>query len=291
MQCATTVRTAALTTAVCLGSAAYADSVCEKGSRETTASERDTMMSVLEAAKAALPRAPEGWIIGGYEELSIPQSFCTDTSAPLGYGVARTFNRTDDQEQRDEALTAAGTQLRAQQEARQPQMEALMARLQALGAQMADAAQKGDSSRSDALAREFEQIQKELESSLASGNDEALIEQVAVATMKDVTMSIAVRVNPVSVGRADMQPAAPPPGAHAAFAWTESDEGIDTAHTLVLVGAWQPRSENGIASQPAGSRSIAAAHAIAVDVAADPARLDSLFGSIDFSALAATVAR
>jgi hypothetical protein len=163
MQCATTVRTAALTAAVCLGCAAYADSVCEKRSRETTATERDTMMSVLEAAKAALPQAPEGWIIGGYEELSVPQSFCMDTSAPLGYGVSRTFNRTEDREQRDEALAAAGAELRAQQEARQPQMDALMARLQALGGQMGDAAQKGDSSRSDAPARELEQIQKELE--------------------------------------------------------------------------------------------------------------------------------
>lgn len=287
---ATTVRGAALAI-FCIGSAAHADSVCEKGSRDTTGAERDAMMRVLETVKAALPQAPEGWVIGGYEELSVPQSFCMDTSAPLGYGVSRTFNRTDDQAQRDEALAAAGAELRAQQDARQPQMEALMVRLQALGAQMADAAQKGDTSRNDALAREFERIQKELEALAASGNDEALVEQVVVATMKDVTMSIAVRVNPVSFGSADMQPAAPPPGAHAAYAWTESDEGINTAHTLVLLGAWQPQSENGIASQLASKSAIAAAHAIAVDVAADPARLESLFGSIDFSALAATVAR
>ena len=290
MLCATTVRGAALA-ALCFGSAAYADSVCEKGSRETTAAERDTMMSVLVAVKAALPQAPEGWVIGGYEELSVPQSFCMDMYTPLGYGVSRTFNRTDDQAQRDEALAAAGADLRAQQEARQPQMEALMIRLEGLGAQMADAAQKGDASRNDALAREFEQIQKELEALLASGNTEALVEQVAVATMKDVTMSIAVQVNPTGVGRGDMQPAAPPSGARAAYAWPESDGGIDTAHTLVLLGAWQPRSDNGIASQLAGKSAIAAAHAMAIDVAADPARLESLLGSIDFSALAAAVAR
>jgi hypothetical protein len=104
-------------------------------------------------------------------------------------------------------------------------------------------------------------------------------------------MSIAVRENPGSVGRADMQPVSPPPGAHAAYAWTESDEGIDTAHTLVLLGAWQPRSDNGIASQLEGKSSMAAAHAIAIDVAADPARLESLYSAIDFSALGATVAR
>jgi hypothetical protein len=148
-----------------------------------------------------------------------------------------------------------------------------------------------DTARTDALGREFEQIQKDLDALLASGNDDAIIEQVALATGLDRTMSIAVQVNPSSVGRGDMQPAAPPPGAHAAYAWTESEDGIDTAHTLVLIGAWQPRSENGIASQQAGTSSIAAAYAIAIDVAADPARLESLFGSIDFDALAATLAR
>ena len=288
---ATTVRGAALMAALCLGSAAYADGVCEKGYRDTTAAERDTMMSALEAAKAALPQAPEGWIIGGYEELSVPQSFCMDASTPLGYGVSRTFNRTDDQAQRDEALEAAGAALRAEQAARQPQMDALMARMQTLGQQLGEAAQKGDMTRTDALNREIEQVQKEFEALLESGNDDAIVAQVAEATMKDRVMSIAVQVNPAGVGRPDMQPAASPPGAHSAYAWTESADGIDTAHTLVLLGAWQPRSENGIASQLAGKSSIAAAHAIAIDVAADPARLESLLSSIDFSALAATVSR
>jgi hypothetical protein len=287
----TTVRGAALIAAICIGTAAYADSVCEKGYRDTTAAERDTMMSALVAVKAALPQAPEGWVIGGYEELSVPQSFCRDTSAPLGYAVTRTFNRTDDAAQREEALAAAGEALRAKQAARQPQMEAFMARLQTIGAQMGEAAQKGDTSRGEVLAREFEQVQKEFDELLASDNDDALIEQVAVATMQDITMSITVLVNPTGAGRADMQPAALSPGAHAAYAWTESADGIETAHKLVLIGSWQPRAENGVASQLAGKSSIAAAHAVAVDVAAAPGRLESLFSSIDFNALAATIAR
>ncbi|HTG77683.1 MAG TPA: hypothetical protein VL546_11000, partial [Steroidobacteraceae bacterium] len=40
-----------------------------------------------------------------------------------------------------------------------------------------------------------------------------------------------------------------------------------------------------------GTSSSSAAHAVAVTVQADPARLDSLLDSIDFGAIAATVAR
>jgi hypothetical protein len=46
--------------------------------RRTTAAERQTMLRAMEAAKAALPPAPEGWQIGGYEELSVKTRTCQD---------------------------------------------------------------------------------------------------------------------------------------------------------------------------------------------------------------------
>src|SRR5512145_257245 len=131
MTCPRLLRGALLLAAAIGASAAYGDGECVKGYRDTTAAERQTMLAVMKAAKAALPGAPEGWIIGGYEELSPIGSICKDgESTPWRYGFSRTFNRTDDQAARDQALADAGDKARAAQEARQPQMDALTARMQ-----------------------------------------------------------------------------------------------------------------------------------------------------------------
>ena len=126
---ATTVRGSVLSIALLGASTVYADGVCEKGSRDTTAAERQTMLTTLEAARAALPGAPEGWIIGGYEgEHSVTQNLCLEAEAtPWSFGVSRTLNRADDAAQRERALAEAGVAARAAQQARQPRIDALMA--------------------------------------------------------------------------------------------------------------------------------------------------------------------
>jgi hypothetical protein len=76
--------------------ASYGDAPCERDFRDTTAAERQTMLGVMQAAKAALPDAPTGWIIGGYEELSSIGSICMDgENTPWSYDCSRTFNRAD----------------------------------------------------------------------------------------------------------------------------------------------------------------------------------------------------
>jgi hypothetical protein len=70
MEFASKLGAAFLLAAAMCASATYADGVCVKGYRDTTAAERQTMLTVMETAKAALPVAPPGWVIGGYEELS-----------------------------------------------------------------------------------------------------------------------------------------------------------------------------------------------------------------------------
>src|SRR5262245_43087954 len=121
MTCARIVRVAFLVFTAFGASTAYSDSVCERAFSDTTAAERQTMMGVMESAKAALPGAPTGWIIGGYEELSPIDSICQDfESTPWSYNFSRTFNRTDDQAARDQALADAGAEIRAAQEARRP---------------------------------------------------------------------------------------------------------------------------------------------------------------------------
>ena len=164
-----------------------------------------------------------------------------------------------------------------------------MARMQTLSTELSAAAQKGDQARVDALNREMEGISKEFDAMAAE--DQPMIADVAKATMADRTMSIAIAVNPGVVSNSKMQKAAAPAGAHSAYRWSTSADGVKEGHAVVLLGAWQPSAEGGVASQRRGTSSSSAAHAVAVTVQADPARLDSLLDSIDFGAIAATVAR
>jgi hypothetical protein len=269
-------------------STAYADGVCEKGYRDTTAAERQMMMGVMEAAKAALPLAPTGWIIGGYEELSPIGSICMDgETTPWAYNFSRTFNRTDDQAEREQALADAGAELRAAQAARQPRMDALQAKMEAVSAEFAKAAQSGDAERMAASQRAIDAVSKEYEAFFAEAENPQLIESIARTTMQDRTMSIAISVNPGGIYDSDWQSVAPFGGAQSAYRWTTNDDGIETAHALLLYGAWAPREGGGVTSGRRGTTSSAASHAMAVRVEADPGRLDSLLASINFNALAA----
>jgi hypothetical protein len=290
MTCARIVRGAFLLVAALGAAAAYGDAECARGFRDTSGAERQTMLGVMQTAKAALPQAPTGWVIGGYEELSPVGRICQDFErTPWSYGFSRTFNRTDDADARERALADAGARARAAQAARQPRMDALMARTQTLGAELAAAAQNGDQARVDAINREMEQISKEFDGMAV--DDQPIIEEVAKATSEDRTMSIAIAVNSGSIGIADMTKVATPAGAHSAYRQTTSADGVSTARALVLFGNWKPRTGGGLQSQRRGTVSAAAAHALSVTVEADPARLDSLFSSIDWDKIAATVAR
>jgi hypothetical protein len=288
----TILRLSVLLAAPLLVLEAHADSVCEKGHRDTTEAEQRTMTGVMEAAKAALPLAPEGWVIGGYEELSPIASICMDgESVPWGYRFSRTFNRTDDAAAREQALADVGARLRARQEELRPRQEALMAKMSALGGELGTAVQRGDQARVAALQVEIEKVTAEFEALAEEADDPAAIEAVARASAEDVTMSIAVDFNAITFVPAAEQRAAPPAGAHSAYRWTTEDTGVGTAHAVFLFGAWQPRAEGGVSATRRGNASSAAAHNFIVTVEADPGRIDSLLGSIDFSALAATLAR
>jgi len=256
---------------------ADADGVCEQGFRETTAEERATVVRVLEAVKATLPAAPAGWIVGGYEQVGAPESICRDgESVPWSYAVSRTYNRTDNLAERDAALAEQGAALRAEMAARQPALDAAMARMQALGAELGNAAQSGDQAKIDALNAELEKLQKELEQTLNEGDTEAQVAAVA-RTMRDVEMSIAVRVNPGAVSREGREPMPAPAGSQEAFRWQTTTDELATAHALVVVKGERANAP------PADARTIA------FDVTADPARIDALVGGIDFAAAAKLV--
>jgi hypothetical protein len=286
------VRTAALSmmvVAAALGAGgAWADGyVCTKY-RDTTADERQAMTTVLATLKARLPPAPEGWIIGGYEEFSVHTSICQDVETiPWAYSFTRIYNRTDDLEQRAQLEEEARAALRAAAEQRQPRLDALMARNAALGAELAEAAQAGDQARIDSINAQIALQQQEFEHLMNEGVSAEQTTALMGALMQDRSMEINVAVNPASVATEDTEAQTAPAGAQAAFRRESTREGVTTAESLVLLGNWAPRLEGGLVPARRGAASAAAAHGMAVRVRADPARLDSLLEAIDFAALAA----
>jgi hypothetical protein len=265
-----------------------ADAACEKGYRNTTAVERQAITNVLERAKATLPLAPEGWIIGGYEELDPIGRICIDVEGrPWAYGISRTFIRADDVAEREQLQADASTALRASAADRQPRIDELMQKMTQLGAELGPAAQKGDQVRIDAINQELEMLQQQLDAVINDAPSAAQNEALAALIYQGREMGIGVSINPGWVSDADLQSTPAPTGAHSALRGETTHEGITTATAVVLIGNWQRIAGGGLQSIPRTAAPSTAAHAIVVSLTADPARLDALVDSIDFGALAA----
>ncbi len=264
---------------------------CVKGDRDTTALERQTMTTNLEKALAALPAAPEGWRIGGYEEISVLQRLCMDAEErPWEQTISRTYNRVDDAAAREQAQADARVALRASMEARQPRMDALIAKSQELAAQLGQASQQGNQARVEAIQKEMEALAKESEAVMNEGPSPEQLAAIGGGFYQDTEMRIAVSVNGNFADTGDLQSAAAPAGASAAFRGEETNDSVPTAEAVVLFGSWQPRAAGGgMQLTRRGSVSSAAAHGVIVTVRADPARIDSLLAAIDLGAIAALV--
>jgi len=270
-----------------LTSQVHADWECVKGFRDTTDAERSTMTQVLETAKAALPGAPDGWIIGGYEEISVRQSTCMDDeTTPWSYNISRTYNRTDNVDEREATEQAYAADMQAAQAAKQPRIDALMAKAQALGAEQGTAAARGDFARAEQINLEIDALSKELDRVLDEGNPQAQADALAAATLQDVEMSISVSVNQGAIFDPAMEAAPAPANTRSAFRWQVTDGGITRAHALLLFGRWRPRAAGGVESDFSGDASPAVASAVAIHVIADPGRLDALLAGIDLGAIA-----
>jgi len=271
-----------------LTSQVHADWECVKGFRDTTDAERSTMTQVLETAKAALPGAPDGWIIGGYEEISVRQSTCMDDeTTPWSYNISRTYNRTDNVDEREATEQAYAADMQAAQAAKQPRIDALMAKAQALGAEQGTAAARGDFARAEQINLEIDALSKELDRVLDEGDPQAQADALAAATLQDVEMSISVSVNQGAIFDPAMEAAPAPANTRSAFRWQVTDGGITRAHALLLFGRWRPRAAGGVESDFSGDASPAVASAVAIHAIADPGRLDALLAGIDLSAIAA----
>lgn len=268
---------------------ARADGVCNLGYRTIIASDRAAMLGVLEAGKRAMPPAPTGWIIGGYEELSVQQTMCGDGwTTPWTYDFTRHYNRVDDREARDARLREAGAKMKAAMDAKQPRLDAVNAKMQKLSAQQIAYVEKKDMEHALALNEPMARLQAEAASIMNEGDSQAQFEATAIELGRDLEMIVEFKVNDarhwVAAGATNF---APPAGAQAAVRWTDNASGNVQATALVLVGGWRPHTpeEWQIVRRPGVTYNMP--HAIAVRVTGDPARIDPLLATIDFKGIAA----
>jgi hypothetical protein len=265
-----------------------ADGECFAGYRDTTPSERTTMTAVLETAKAALPAAPTGWVILGDDAVSVPRSLCRDVEQrPWQYTFTRYYQRVDDQDARQAAIATAANAMAADLARKQPQLDALMAKMSALSAQVGPAAQAGDFAKVDALNHEIDAITKQYQALLDSGDAAARNDALAKAASADLEMSIFVSVNPTFTTPGSDAAAFPvPAGAQSAHRWTTTRGDVGEDNVFVLLGRWGPQSDGGAPPLPRPGATPAAAHALSVRVVADASRIVATTDAIRFDSLA-----
>jgi len=268
---------------------ARADGVCNAGYRTITEPDRAAMVAVLEAGKRALPPAPTGWVIGGYETISVQQSMCGDIwASPWSYQFTRHYNRVDDQASRDARFREAAAKLKAATDAKQPRLDAIMAKMQKLSAQQVAFVQKQDMESATALNEPMAKLQEEYARVASEGDSQQQFEATAVELGKDLEMSVQFTVNdPRQMADARATNFAPPAGTQAATRWTNEGNGNIQGTALVLVGGWRASAPGEWRVVPRPGVTYNRPHAIAVRVDGDPERLEGMLATIDFKVLAA----
>lgn len=272
--------------------AALADSACNAGIRDTTPAERAQITGVLKATQAALPPAPEGWIIvvDPSNEIFVPAKMCRDhEAAPWSYGFTRTYRQVADAESRNKLLVDQAAAQRLALDQRKTRLDAAMAKYQAIMKQQMALNQKQDYAGAEKLQPQLEAAQKEYETLISEATDPAAAAATDKAFNRDLEMTIAVAVNP-AVQRAGQgaKAVAPPAGAKSAHRWHVETETESNDQALYLFGAWKP-GQGGM--QPTLRTGVApsGAHGLSVVVSGDPERVTQTVAAINFAKLATVV--
>ena len=159
---------------------AHADGGCAKGWRDVAEGERATMLAVVDTAKKALPPAPEGWVVRGEDSVSMPTTLCIDQEgAPWTYEISRAYYHAAVQEARNQVIASAAADMAAQMEAKQPRLDAVMAKMNALSAEMAAAAAKADYARTEELGTQVQKLSDEYKAILEEGGTTEKMNAVA----------------------------------------------------------------------------------------------------------------
>lgn len=274
---------------------AAADSVCYAGTRDTTASERANMMRILEAARQALPSAPQGWVIVNDDPPSVPQNLCMDFERkPWSYGYSRTYRRADADKQAeiDKGTREAADIMKADQAKKQPRLDSIMAKSEALTKRQIAMVEKGDFNGATALNEQMAALQEEYRKVADEGDAQERSMAIMKEAMRDIEINVSVRVNswgesPAGDDSTAINVAGSP---QAAYRWDSRNADSHQGGATVLYGQWRTLSHGG--QQLVARSHVPAnfAHGIAVSVDADEERLASVIESIDFAALAALVA-
>lgn len=275
--------------------AATADSVCYAGIRDTTASERANMMRILEAARRALPPAPAGWVIVNDDPPSVPQNLCMDFERkPWSYGYGRTFRRADanKQAEMDAGTRAAADLMQADMAKKQPRLDAIMAKSQALTKRQVALIEKGDFNGATALNEQMAALQEEYRKVADEGDAEERGMAIMKEAMRDIEINVSVRVNswgesPAGDDSTAISVAGSP---QAAYRWDSRNADSYQGGAMVLYGQWRTLGHGGRQLVVRSHVPANFAHGIAVSVDADEKRLASVIESIDFAALAELVA-
>lgn len=286
--------------AMCVATIAHADGkICERGFRDSTPAERARMTTILETVKGALPPAPAGWQVTGYEVISVPTTVCRDEETrPWSYGISRTYNRVDDYEARQKIMRDAAADTATELAERQPQIDALTAKMQALSTRQVALVQKGDMAGAQKINADMEKLQDEYKRVLEGSDSEARITAAGKESTRDQIMSISVRVNGMDQQVGSRAASLPPPaGATAAQRWTQAGDAANNAgdaatndegHALVLFGNWsRARTVPQWQGAPRANAVPTAAHVISVEVTGDPSRIDPMLQAINFPGLRA----
>lgn len=280
-------------TTMLIAPAARADGPCDKGFRDVAPAERATMTTTLTAAKKALPAAPAGWQQTTSDDFSLAGNICRDRETrPWSYEFNRGYKQIADAEARQARFNAAMAKFNAEQQAKQPRLDALRDQNMKLSEQRIALLQKGDKAGAAKLEPQIVKVQAEYEKVAESGNGEQILTAASKEMHRDFEMSISVQINPgAEAPETGAQNLPLPVGAFAAYRWDTSDENADTGHVLFLYGKWIRNAQG--RWMPVGRANVAAtaANAIAVKVTADPNRLPSLLQSIDFPALSTALAK
>jgi hypothetical protein len=270
---------------------AYADYACSEDYHQVTPEELATMTETLEAARAAVPAPPQGWVNTlNDDSVSPPTSFCPDFY-PWSYRYGRNYSRVEGAEERERVIAAAGAEFRAAMDAKQPRLDALQAQMSELSTQYAAAATSGDQAKAQEIYLEIERIGAESQRIMNEGDPVKAFEEATASQYVDLEMSVAVTVNSTQESPTDGAQTFEVPGAAAAYQWTSGDNG-DQGNALVLFGEWRPSPSGfGLESVTPEGAAPEQPHAIAVRITAYKDRLPSMIEATDFDAMAALLAR
>jgi hypothetical protein len=268
-------------------SRADADAPCEKGYHDTMPEERATMIAVLEAARAAVPEPPTGWIRTLHDDSVSPViSVCLDLS-PWTYSYGRSYTRVESAEERQRVIDAAGEQVRAAAVARQPQVDAYMARMTELSTEFGAAATSGDEARLQAVNAEMAAFQTEYQRFMSEDDSAKAYEAATAAQYLDLEMSVHVSVNHMRGSPNQGAQAIDVPGAASAHQWI-SDEAREVASALVLFGEWHPAPDGyGLESVAPSGAAPERPHTLSVQFHAHKDRIATLIEATDLNAIAA----